>query len=202
MMGYIGRAFEGAARGAAALLFGATLLAAGHAHAAEIYDGPLPQPRPVSVGPAGKHADASEMPSKSASECLAKALYFEARGETAKGQLAVGRVILNRVKDKHYPDTICGVVFQNAEKRNRCQFSFACDGKPDLVADKKSWHEVRRRAKWLLACRKGCGSKGLWKGPLWQSTHYHADYVAPGWANRLKQTGQIGTHLFYLEARA
>ncbi len=75
--------------------------------------------------------------SDSASElkCLATAIYFEARGEPEEGQLAVAQVVLNRVKNPAYPNTICGVVYQNKTKRNRCQFSFACDGRSDRITD-------------------------------------------------------------------
>ena len=67
--------------------------------------------------------------------CLAEAIYFEARGEPAVGQMAVGRVIMNRTRRVHYPDTICGVVNQNAQLLNRCQFSYRCDGKIDMITE-------------------------------------------------------------------
>ena len=74
--------------------------------------------------------------------CLATAIYFEARGESYRGQVAVAQVVLNRVKDHRYPDTICGVVFQNQSRRNSCQFSFACDGIPETINDSKSWAQA------------------------------------------------------------
>src|SRR5688572_19337306 len=82
--------------------------------------------------------------------CLAEGIYFEARGEPLRGQLAVGRVILNRVASDAYPNTICDVVYQNDHMRNRCQFSFACDGKPDTIAEYDSWYNIRGYAAWLL----------------------------------------------------
>src|SRR5690606_9256257 len=74
--------------------------------------------------------------------CLATAIYFEARGESYRGQVAVAQVVLNRVKDHRYPDTICGVVFQNQNRRNACQFSFACDGIPEVVNEPKPWAQA------------------------------------------------------------
>src|SRR5215217_6545414 len=68
--------------------------------------------------------------------CLATAIYFEARGEAYRGQVAVAQVVMNRVKDHRYPNTICGVVFQNQSRRNSCQFSFACDGIPETINDR------------------------------------------------------------------
>ena len=133
-------------------------------------------------------------------KCLAQAIYFEARGESKKGQLAVGRVVLNRVKSRVYPDTICGVVFQNDHRRNACQFSFACDGKSDEATEKKAWNEARARARELIACDPPCQKEPQWQGPLWRSTHYHADYVNPRWAKKLDHTGTVGRHIFYATA--
>jgi spore germination cell wall hydrolase CwlJ-like protein len=104
-------------------------------------------------GAAGESAgksDAREL------RCLAEAIYFEARGEPERGQLAVGRVIINRAESGRYPDSICGVVYQNAHKRNRCQFSFACDGKPETVTDPASWRTALTAARRLLACEAEC----------------------------------------------
>ena len=84
--------------------------------------------------------------------CLATAMYFEARGEPQDGQMAVGRVILNRVSDRAYPSTVCGVVYQSANRRNGCQFSFACDGVPDRIADTRTYRQIEQRAKTLLSC--------------------------------------------------
>jgi spore germination cell wall hydrolase CwlJ-like protein len=127
--------------------------------------------------------------------CLATAIYFEARGEPASGQLAVGRVILNRAESGSYPDSVCGVVFQNSHWRNRCQFSFTCDGKPERVTEKRVWAEVLARATWLVTCTL-C-DLGAPAGSIWTSTHYHADYVSPSWSRKLRRTGQVGAHIFY-----
>ncbi|MEP1443366.1 MAG: cell wall hydrolase, partial [Hyphomicrobiales bacterium] len=106
---------------------------------------------------------------KNQQRCLAAAIYFESRGEIEKGQAAVAQVILNRVKAPAYPNTICGVVYQNKHWRNRCQFSFACDGVYDRVNDKASWKTAVRIARNV--------SKGrIYLDEVADSTHYHATY--------------------------
>lgn len=130
--------------------------------------------------------------------CLARGIYFEARGESIRGQLAVGRVILNRVKSKAYPETVCGVVYQNKEKHNRCQFSFACDGKPDTIKERAEWGAILMHAAWLLASDREETSPRLVR----YATHYHADYVSPHWSRILVLAGRIGHHLFYYDPTA
>ena len=83
---------------------------------------------------------------KKQQKCLAEGIYFEARGEPEAGQAAVAQVILNRVRNPAYPDTICGVVYQNKNWRNRCQFSFACDGRSEVIAERSQWDDARRIA--------------------------------------------------------
>jgi hypothetical protein len=124
--------------------------------------------------------------------CLAKAIYFEARGEGPLGQLAVAQVILNRVKDPAFPKTICSVVFQNASDFNRCQFSFACDGVPDRVADRVAW-----RTAVAIAHRVVANGSSLLLADVGNATHYHATYASPIWAARMKRTDVIGHHIFY-----
>jgi hypothetical protein len=133
--------------------------------------------------------------------CMARAIYFEARGEPAEGQMAVGRVILNRTRSGHYPATVCGVVYQNDHRRNRCQFSFACDGKPDMIRDTDSWGEILMRAALLLGTEDECAEETASVGPIGISTHYHATYVSPRWSRALQKTGEIGRHVFYYEDR-
>jgi len=122
--------------------------------------------------------------------CMATAIYFEARGESYRGQVAVGQVVMNRVAHKLYPDTICGVVFQNQSKRNACQFSFACDGIPEKVTDQKSWKQAQQIAADVVAGREYLPEVGY-------ATHYHATYVRPHWAPRMKKVTKIGMHVFY-----
>ena len=128
--------------------------------------------------------------------CLARAIYFEARSEPLDGQFAVARVVLNRAESGHYPETICRVVYQNAHRRDRCQFSFACDGQPDEPAESIAWALALGMAEALVRTEEPLMSK-----QLLQSTHYHADYVRPYWAPQLAMTGTVGRHIFYLEHR-
>ena len=123
-------------------------------------------------------------------KCLATAIYFEARGEPEDGQLAVAQVVINRLKNPAYPDTICGVVYQNKNKRNRCQFSFACDGIPERVTEKKAWDQANEIAKAVISGNEYLTEVG-------HSTHYHATYVYPHWAPRMKKNTKIGLHVFY-----
>jgi spore germination cell wall hydrolase CwlJ-like protein len=139
--------------------------------------------------------------------CLAVAIYYEARGETEKGQIAVAQVIMNRVKSRKYPASICKVVYQNAHKHNRCQFSFACDGRPDYPRHSIAWAKARSLAL-AINCQNNCVQNVhrdpplmLLRGAMRRSTHYHATYVSPGWSRQLKQSGQIGQHIFYISDR-
>jgi spore germination cell wall hydrolase CwlJ-like protein len=142
---------------------------------------------------------AFSMPATLTSErfCLAEAIYFEARGEPAPGQMAVGQVIINRANNPAYPRKICDVVNQNAHRANRCQFSFRCDGKADRITEWGPWQQILRRSALLLLCGSDCLSPDLPKGLLALSTHYHAVSVSPSWSRKLKRTGQIGRHIFY-----
>jgi len=122
--------------------------------------------------------------------CLATAIYFEARGESYRGQVAVAQVVMNRTKDHRYPDTICGVVFQNQHRKNACQFSFACDGIPEVVNERKPWEQAEEIA--------GKVTQGeLYLTEVGEATHYHATYVRPAWAPRMDKLTQIGLHVFY-----
>lgn len=129
--------------------------------------------------------------------CLAEAMYFEAGGESRAGWWAVGRVILNRTKLAGFPNSICGVVYQNAHLKNRCQFSFVCDGKLNRIRDAQLWKEILLDASTLLDCLQRCNTPEDPKGPLALSTHYHAVSVSPSWSKKLNCTGQIGNHIFY-----
>ena len=140
-------------------------------------------------------------------ECMAVAIYYEARGEALLGRIAVAQVILNRVKSTKYPNTVCGVVFQNASWRDRCQFSFACDGASDTPRHPQAWAEARE-----LAAKISCGTSCIdvvrdalpltrLERAVQRATHYHADYVAPGWSRKLERAGKIGRHIFYISAR-
>ncbi len=123
--------------------------------------------------------------------CLARAVYFEARSESELGQLAVAKVILNRVKSPNYPKTICGVVYQGTNRRNSCQFSFACDGLPDDVRSTTSWARAKRIA------QKAINGEAKMGEAMNTATNYHADYVKPKWARNMRKLVKIGTHVFY-----
>lgn len=122
--------------------------------------------------------------------CLATAIYFEARGESYRGQVAVAQVVMNRIKHRLYPKTICGVVFQNQNSRNGCQFSFACDGIPETVTDGKAWKQAQEIA-------QGVTDGVLYLPEVADATHYHATYVSPVWAPRMHKIAQVGLHVFY-----
>ena len=128
--------------------------------------------------------------------CLAQNIYYEARGSNLADQAAVADVVLNRVKDTRYPNTICKVVKQGRQYasgqmiRNQCQFSWYCDGKSDYPRDKEAWTKAQQTAYMMIYHQD---YRGITEG----STHYHADYVAPNWARDLQLVGQIGVHIFY-----
>jgi spore germination cell wall hydrolase CwlJ-like protein len=122
-------------------------------------------------------------------QCLAEAIYYEARGESFAGQLAVAEVVLNRVRHRAYPDTVCGVVYQGADRVTGCQFSFTCDGSMERAAQGRAW----RRAE-LMADHALMG----FARPLTRSaTHFHTIQVDPVWNSSLVQTRRIGAHIFY-----
>ncbi len=123
-------------------------------------------------------------------KCLAEGIYFEARSEDAKGQAAVAQVILNRVRNPAYPDTICGVVYQNSSWRNRCQFSFACDGRRKVVTDRRSYVLAQEIGMAVTAGK-------IFIPEIGSSTHYYATYVSPGWARTMDKMKKIGLHIFY-----
>ena len=121
--------------------------------------------------------------------CLAEALYFEARGEPLKGQLAVAEVILNRVDSRRYPDSVCAVISQGEERRHACQFSFRCDGQPEDFHEPRAYELVGKVARMMLDGRDRALTHG--------ATHYHTTAVSPFWSKRLTNTAHIGRHLFY-----
>jgi spore germination cell wall hydrolase CwlJ-like protein len=128
--------------------------------------------------------------SKGEQTCLANAIYFEARGESLKGQAAVAQVVLNRVRNPAYPNTICGVVYQNDRWRDRCQFSFACDGIKDRVLSPSHYKMAEDIAMAVTAGK-------IFIPEIGSSTHYYATYVHPGWARTMQKMKKIGLHIFY-----
>jgi hypothetical protein len=130
--------------------------------------------------------------------CLATAVYFEARSETMVGQMAVAMVVLNRVSASNSTSTICGVVYRGASRMNACQFSFACDGKPDIVDDARAWRAAHAVTALALANERNDRPIQM----LATATNYHADYVDPAWSKSLHRLTQIGRHIFYSQALA
>lgn len=125
-----------------------------------------------------------------AEKCLANAVYFESRGEPVRGQIAVAQVVLNRVFSPFYPKTVCDVVYQNADRHNACQFTFACDGIPDVVTEPDAWERAKHIARDMLDGK-------LWLPEVAKSTHYHAYWVHPSWVNEMKKLYKLGVHTFY-----
>ena len=121
--------------------------------------------------------------------CLVEALYFEARGEPIQGQLAVGEVILNRVEDTRYPNSICKVVNQGTGRRFACQFTYTCDGKLETVHERKPYEMALKIAKILMTTH----DRKLTRG----STHYHSNYVNPKWSKKFERVAKFGRHIFY-----
>jgi spore germination cell wall hydrolase CwlJ-like protein len=123
-------------------------------------------------------------------KCLAEAVYFEARGEAVRGQIAVAQVVMNRVFSGFYPTTVCGVVYQNKYHHMACQFTFACDNVADVVREPDMWDRARRIAKAMLDGQ-------LWLPEVGKSTHYHAYWVHPSWVAEMKKMYKFGVHTFY-----
>jgi spore germination cell wall hydrolase CwlJ-like protein len=129
-----------------------------------------------------------------AEKCLAEAIYFEARGESLRGQLAVAQVVMNRVFSPFYPNDVCGVVYQNAHRHLACQFTFACDGIPERVTEFGPWRTARHIAKQTLDGK-------VWVAEVGKSTHYHAAYVRPNWVREMRKMVRYGIHTFYRPRR-
>ncbi|MEM8698775.1 MAG: cell wall hydrolase [Pseudomonadota bacterium] len=122
-------------------------------------------------------------------QCLSEALYFEARGESLLGQVAVAEVILNRVDSQKYPNSVCGVIRQGEKSGRGCQFSYRCDGRSDAIREKKAYAQVGKVA-WVML-------EGKPRIITDEATHYHTTAVSPRWARKLQRTAKIGEHIFY-----
>jgi hypothetical protein len=126
-------------------------------------------------------------------ECLALNIYFEARGEPEAGQLAVSHVVMNRVASARFPSTVCDVIQQGgALRRDRCQFSWWCDGRSDKPRNRRLWEKSAELALKVYWGR----TEDPTMGALW----YHADYVKPAWRKEFKRGPKIGRHIFYSQA--
>ena len=134
--------------------------------------------------------------------CLALNTYHEAKNQSMIGQIATAQVVMNRVADSRYPNTVCEVVKQGPHRpswedpkkeypvRHRCQFSWYCDGKPDVPKNEKAWKKAQDYAYLVLYNRINID---VTEG----ATHYHATYVKPAWAKTKTRTTRIEKHIFY-----
>ena len=122
-------------------------------------------------------------------ECLTQAVYYEARGEGRDGMKAVAQVVLNRVRHRAFPNSVCAVVFQGAGRRTGCQFSFTCDGSMRGRVNRAAWNRARDIASSAL-------SGSVYAG-VGNATHFHTTRVSPQWRHSLVRVSQVGDHLFY-----
>jgi spore germination cell wall hydrolase CwlJ-like protein len=125
-----------------------------------------------------------------AERCLANAIYFEARDEPVRAQIAVAQVVLNRTFSPYYPNDVCGVIYQNAGRHLACQFTFACDGKSKAIKEPDAWDRARKIAAETLDGK-------LWMPDVAKSTHYHDDWAHPGWRREMKRMDKLGGLIFY-----
>lgn len=174
-------------------------LAAGRASGAVVTAGArnAPTARTTAAVPAGRldFATLDAMPAVSGDaqfQCLAQAVYFESRGEPLSGQIAVAEVVLNRVDNPAYPRSICGVTKQGAGSGRGCQFSYACDGRPDVMTSSVSKARSEKIARMLIDGRPRSVTSG--------ATHFHATYVRPDWSRKFARTASIGNHVFYRQS--
>lgn len=121
--------------------------------------------------------------------CLARAVYFEARGESTRGQTAVAQVVLARKRQPGRPKTICGVVYEGSHLSTGCQFSFTCDGIADTINNRAAWTRAKSIASRAM--------RGKLKSVARGATYFHANYVRPYWASSMVKVATIGTHVFY-----
>ena len=161
------------------------------AHDAFAADGDRDLPRPgrravTTSCLAGRHSSALD--SARQLDCLTQAVYFEARGETPRGQAAVAQVVMNRVNSPSFPKTVCAVVFQGAASHG-CQFSFACDGSMRHGLEAVAWDRARRIAERSLA--------GVVLADIGAATHFHTIDVQPEWGPQMLRVAQVGLHVFY-----
>jgi spore germination cell wall hydrolase CwlJ-like protein len=151
----------------------------------------LPPPAPGAPQPSpAVRLHLNEKEYARAEKCLANAIYFESRGEPVIGQEAVAQVVMNRVFSGYYPNDVCSVVYQNAERHLACQFTFACDGKRKTINERGAWARANRIAKETLDGQ-------IYVPQVAKSTHYHAIYVRPNWVGEMKKMVRFGIHNFY-----
>ena len=151
----------------------------------------------VAIGTTSPFAEAEQLNNEE--QCLALNVYHEARSESLAGQYAVADVVLNRVESTHFPNSICAVVKQaqlwdGHPVRNKCQFSWYCDGKSDDPKEKDAWYRSLEVAQSIMYADR---FRGITEG----ANHYHTQYVNPNWNRNMRLIGSIGDHIFYYEER-
>jgi hypothetical protein len=142
-------------------------------------------------GPSAAEPAAPAQPSVNAREqnCLSQAIYYEARGETQQGQVAVAEVVMNRVRSPYYPKSVCAVVYQGSDRGTGCQFTFTCDGSVAARPRGRAWIQAQHLATAVMM--------GYTRPITQHATHYHTNAVSPGWSSMLIETTTIGSHVFY-----
>ena len=147
-------------------------------------------------------AEEVKLPETNSRICLANNIYHEAKSQSTAGQIAVGLVVINRVRDSRFPNTICEVVYQakyskwwkeekgkDVPRKHKCQFSWFCDGKPEIITDIEHYQQILRLVSRILTNR--------YAGMIEGATHYHATYVNPKWNKEKTRIGRIDDHIFY-----
>ena len=153
----------------------------------------VPLPRSAPGAPPPSPADLLGLKDKEyarAERCLANAIYFESRSEPLRGQMAVAQVVINRVFSGFYPNDVCSVVYQNANRRLACQFTFACDGKRKIINERGAWARANRIARQTL-------NGEIYVPEVAKSTHYHAAYVHPYCVREMRRMVRCGIDWFY-----
>ena len=145
----------------------------------------------LAVAPAFNALAGTQSPDDAARalDCLTKAVYYEAGNQSDDGQRAVAQVVLNRVRDRAFPSSVCGVVYQGSQRSTGCQFTFTCDGSLGRRPSEAGWIRARAVASSALA--------GSVYAPVGSATFYHANYVSPWWANSMDKVATVGAHIFY-----
>lgn len=177
--------------------------------AIHLFEGPAPTLRPVDLAPQSAQTINAALPistdpnpparpfvlSGSAEDkakaltCLTQAVYYEAGFEPAEGQAAVAQVVLNRMRHPIFPHSVCGVVYQGAELKTGCQFSFTCDGSLGRRPQQAAWDRAEIVAKRAL--------NGFVMKSVGGATHYHTEWVVPWWRPTVTKVAQVGAHIFY-----
>ena len=160
--------------------------------ALDLYTDEFTSPARADVVATPAEPSADQIAAAQERECLAEALYYEARGEGESGEKAVAEVVMARLKSPDYPKTICGVVLEGTDHPGKhCQFSFACDGSTHHAKEEVAWDRARTLATRILGGAVKLG------GQTGHAIAYHSIDVTPDWADDMLRTAQIGNHIFY-----